>query len=73
MAFKSTFGSRFWQQGLAWPVYHAGPDSEAKLLTQDAAYMLQRAGHPWQEVDFAPALLSLPVAYVEQHGVRVMQ
>lgn len=68
---KSAFGTQFWRHGLAWPVYHAGPDSEAKLLTQDAAYMLPREGHPWKAVDFAPGLLSLPIDYVEKHGERV--
>lgn len=70
MPIKSATGERFWQIGLAQPVYHAGPGSSAKMLTPSGYWMIDRAGHPWDSVDFARGLLSLPIDYVEQHGTR---
>jgi hypothetical protein len=61
----STTGEQFWKQGLACPVYHAGPDSTAKMMTRKGYWTINRDGHPWVDVY---ALKTLPIDYVEQHG-----
>lgn len=71
MAFKSAAADKFWQHGIAQPVYHAGPNHIAKMLTPSGYWTIERDGHPWGAVDFAYGLLSLPIDYVERHGVRL--
>lgn len=70
MSIKSAASERFWQRGLAQPVYHSGPNSIAKMATPSGYWTIEREGHPWEAVDFAHGLVSLPMDYVEQHGSR---